>query len=70
MDNLDLPGLDSGKSTFHLIGHDGKNKELLRKKAASLIPAAIVSLQRKWMPDLEGRNTVNIDTRIKFRHFC
>jgi transposase len=32
MDILDLLGLDIGKSTFHLIGHDAKGNEVLRKK--------------------------------------
>ena len=32
MDNFGLLGLDIRKSTFHLIGHDAKGKEVLLKK--------------------------------------
>ncbi|WLH02938.1 IS110 family transposase [Pseudomonas beijingensis] len=51
MEPLKLIGLDIGKHTFHLVGHDAKGKEVLRKKfnrkrllefAAKLEPCTIV----------------------------
>ena len=32
MNRLALLGLDIGKNTFHLIGHDARGREVLRKQ--------------------------------------
>ena len=36
MPNINILGIDIGKSTFHIVGHDLSGKEVCRKKLSRL----------------------------------
>lgn len=54
MSTINILGIDIGKSTFHLVGHDSSGREVFRKKLSSTKLILFLANTERTTVDMES----------------